>query len=164
MKAIAGALVGLVLITAACGSSSSSSSSTASTSTPATTASTATTATISTAKVAGLGTILVNKQGHSLYMFVPDKKHRVTCVGSCAALWPPLMASGTPTAGGAAKSSLIGTDPDPSGGRVATYAGWPLYTYVPDSKSGEASGQALDANGGFWYVLSPSGAVVHTKA
>jgi predicted lipoprotein with Yx(FWY)xxD motif len=161
MKAIAGALVGLVVITAACGSSSSSGSSTPSTSTPTTTASAAT---ISTAKVAGLGTILVNKQGRTLYMFVPDKKHRVTCVGSCAALWPPLMATGTPTAGGAAKSSLIGTDPDPSGGRVATYAGWPLYTYLPDTKSGEASGQALDANGGYWYVLSPSGMVVHTKA
>ena len=58
-------------------------------------------ATISTAKVAGLGTILVNTQGHTLYMFVPDNKRRVTCVGSCAALWPPLKISGsTPSAGG----------------------------------------------------------------
>jgi predicted lipoprotein with Yx(FWY)xxD motif len=98
-------------------------------------------------------------------MFAPDKKQKVTCVGSCAALWPPLMVSGgTPTAGGEAKSSLVGTDPDPSGGQVATYAGWPLYTYLPDSKSGEATGQALDANGGYWYVLTPSGTVVHTKA
>jgi predicted lipoprotein with Yx(FWY)xxD motif len=161
MKAIAGTLVGLALITAACGSTSSSSTTTTSTSTA---GSTAPTATISTAKVAGLGTILVNTQGHTLYMFVPDNKRRVTCVGSCAALWPPLKISGsTPSAGGTAKSSLIGSDPDPSGGRVATYAGWPLYTYLPDSKPGEATGQALNANGGFWYVLSPSGAVVHTK-
>ena len=100
MKAIAGTLVGLALITAACGSSSSSSTTTTSTSTS---GSTAPTTTISTAKVAGLGTILVNTQGHTLYMFVPDNKRRVTCVGSCAALWRPLKISGsTPSAGGTA--------------------------------------------------------------
>jgi predicted lipoprotein with Yx(FWY)xxD motif len=164
MKAIAGMLAGLALIAAGCGSSSSSGSSSTGTSTPATTSPVSTTATVSTAKVAGLGTVLVNSKGHTLYMFAPDKKQRVTCVGSCAALWPPLKLAGAmPTADGQAKSSLLGSDPDPSGGRVVTYAGWPLYTYVPDSKAGEAAGQAVNANGGLWYVLSPSGTMVHTK-
>ncbi len=41
---------------------------------------------------------------------------------------------------------------------------WPLYTYVADRKPGMATGQALDLNGGLWYVLAPSGKVIHTKA
>jgi len=43
----------------------------------------------------------------------------------------------------------------------ATYAGWPLYTYVTDVGSGTAKGQALNLNGGVWYVISASGTVVH---
>jgi predicted lipoprotein with Yx(FWY)xxD motif len=48
-------------------------------------------------------------------------------------------------------------------GTVVTYNRWPLYTYVGDSKPGQASGQALDLNGGLWYVLSPSGKVITKK-
>ncbi len=53
---------------------------------------------------------------------------------------------------------------DPAGGRVVTYAGWPLYTYVGDTAPGTVKGQGLDANGGLWYVLSPAGNVIRTKA
>jgi predicted lipoprotein with Yx(FWY)xxD motif len=107
----------------------------------------------------GLGAILTNGEGRSLYLFVPDKHQHVTCVGECAQIWPPvkLAVSEKPTATGQAKASLLGADTDPEGGRVLTYAGWPLYTYVADSAPGSASGQALNANGGVWYVLSPSG-------
>jgi predicted lipoprotein with Yx(FWY)xxD motif len=58
---------------------------------------------------------------------------------------------------------MLGSDPDPAGGRVVTYDGWPLYTYVADTKPGDAIGQATYLNGGYWYVLSPSGAVIHSK-
>jgi hypothetical protein len=68
-----------------------------------------------------------------------------------------------PVASGQAKSSLLGSDRDPTGGRVITYAHWPLYTYVADTKAGTAKGQALNLNGGLWYVLSPSGKVVRKK-
>ncbi len=62
------------------------------------------------------------------------------------------------------RKKLLGRDRDPAGGRVVTYNRWPLYTYVADTKPGEATGQALDANGGLWYVLSPSGKVIKKKA
>jgi predicted lipoprotein with Yx(FWY)xxD motif len=39
-----------------------------------------------------------------------------------------------------------------------TYNRWPLYTYVSDTAPGEATGQALNLNGGPWYVIRPSGA------
>ena len=118
---------------------------------------------ISTRKVPKLGTILVDAKGFVLYIFVPDKHKKVTCKGTCAAIWPPLKVSGKETAGGAAKASLLGADKNPAGGKVVTYAHWPLYTYVADTKPGEASGQATNLNGGLWYVISPGGKVIKTK-
>lgn len=120
---------------------------------------------VQTKNVKGLGVILVNGSGRTLYMFKPDKQKRVTCKGQCAAIWPPmkLKAGQKATAAGAAKKSLLGSDPNPSGGRVVTYNRWPLYTYVADSKPGQATGQALNLNGGLWYVLSPSGKVITKK-
>jgi hypothetical protein len=47
---------------------------------------------------------------------------------------------------------------------VATYAGWPLYTYVTDTSPGTAHGQALVLNGGLWDVIAPSGKVITKKA
>jgi predicted lipoprotein with Yx(FWY)xxD motif len=121
---------------------------------------------ISTGNVPGLGTVLVDAKGKTLYMFVPDKQRRVTCVRTCAAIWPPVKLAGgaKPVATGHAKASLLGSDPNPAGGRVVTYHGWPLYTYVTDTRAREATGQALNLNGGLWYVLAPSGKIVRTKA
>lgn len=120
---------------------------------------------ISARQLPDLGKVLVNSKGFTLYMFVPDKHKRVTCVGTCAAVWPPLKlpAGAKLVAKGGVKASLLGSDPDPQGGRVATYDGWPLYTYVADSKPGMATGQALNLNGGLWYVLSTSGKLVTKK-
>jgi predicted lipoprotein with Yx(FWY)xxD motif len=97
---------------------------------------------VSTRTVPGLGPILVNSNRRTLYLFVPDKQKKVTCVSSCAGVWQPLK---KPTgaklvAACAAKATLLGSDPDPAGGRVVTYNGWPLYTYVADTKAGVAYG------------------------
>jgi predicted lipoprotein with Yx(FWY)xxD motif len=118
------------------------------------------TVTVKTARVKGLGTILVNNKGYTLYMFVPDKQKKVTCHNACAAVWPPLkVKSGQkPTAGGLARKRLLGTY-----GRVVSYNKWPLYTYVIDRKPGQVKGQAVDNSGGLWYVLSPRGKVIKTK-
>jgi hypothetical protein len=68
-------------------------------------------------------------------------------------------------AGGVGKSQGLAADSDrdPAGGRVVTYARWPLYTYVADTAPGSAKGQALNLNGGLWYVLAPSGKVIRKK-
>ena len=121
---------------------------------------------LSTASVSGVGTVLVNSQGKTLYTFAPDKAKKVTCTGSCAAVWPPLKvpAGQKAAASAGAKESLVGSAPNPSGGDVVTYKGWPLYTYAADSAAGTAMGQALNLNGGFWYAISPSGTVIQKKA
>lgn len=120
-------------------------------------------ATVQTKKLKKLGTVLVNSKGLTLYMFVPDKQKKVTCTSkACVIVWPPLkLKSGqSPTAGGAARKKLLGSDQSPKGYRVVTYNHWPLYKYYLDKKPGQAKGQGVNNAGGKWYVLSPSGTVV----
>jgi len=137
----------------------------ASPSTPRTMMSTAKVVRVSTRRLPKLGTVLVNGKGFTLYMFVRDKRKKVTCVRTCAKIWPPLkLPKGAKLlAERKARQRLLGSDRDPAGGRVVTYNKWPLYTYVADTRPGQAKGQALRLNGGLWYVLSPSGAVIRKK-
>ena len=122
-------------------------------------------ATVKTRKINKLGVVLVNSRGLTLYMFKPDHQRRVTCKGRCAVAWPPLKLKRgqRPTAGGAAKQRLLGSDRNPSGGRVVTYNRWPLYRYIGDSQPGQTTGQATNLNGGLWYVLSPAGKIITKK-
>jgi predicted lipoprotein with Yx(FWY)xxD motif len=178
-KSMTALFVPAMLLLAACGSSSSSSSS-ASSAAPATSttssASSTTTATssapaasavaLNTRSLPGLGVVLVNGQGRTLYVFAPDKHKRVTCVDGCATAWPPLKvtAGQKPATSGQVKAALVSSDTDPAGGSVVTYAGWPLYTFVGDPSAGAAHGQALNSSGGLWWVITPSGALVTKKA
>jgi predicted lipoprotein with Yx(FWY)xxD motif len=162
------ALPAIALALAACGSSKSSSSSTSSAAAPASSTPSSTSSTslnISAKTIPGLGPVLVNPAGRTLYTFAPDKAKKVTCVGGCATVWPPVMlAAGAKAVGsGGVKASLLGSDPDPSGDKVVTYAGWPLYLYVADTTPGAHAGQALNLNGGLWYVISPSGQMITKK-
>jgi predicted lipoprotein with Yx(FWY)xxD motif len=120
---------------------------------------------ISTRSVGAFGKIVVDGRGRTLYMFVPDKHKKVTCHAVCAKIWPPVFVKkgAKLVAAGGVKQSLLGSDPDSTGGRVATYNHWPLYLYVGDRQAGIASGQALNVNGGLWYVMSPSGAIIKAK-
>lgn len=114
---------------------------------------------ITIAKLPGLGDVLVDGEGFVLYVFEPDAAQTVTCTFTCANRWPPLRAidGGTPTAGDGIDASLISTLPNPAGGEVITYNGWPLYGYTADTSPGDARGQDTYLNGGVWYVMQPDG-------
>lgn len=176
----------LALLASACGGSGTSSPTSASgTSTTATLSgggsasgtSTSTTGTgssstqnpvyeVSTGNVNGLGTVLVDGQGMTLYLFVPDKQSgSSTCYGRCAQGWPPLLLPAgvtAPVAGPGVNSSLLGTTHRTDGTVEVTYDKWPLYLWVGDSQPGQATGQGLNNLGGLWYVLSPSGQAIKT--
>ena len=106
--------------------------------------------TLKTATIGGV-TVLTSEKGFTLYWFVPDSQAASRCTGSCAAYWPPVI--GTPTAGPGVTTSKLGTIKRPGGTTQATYAGHPLYTYVGDDAPGQARGNKLDLNGGYWYEV-----------
>jgi predicted lipoprotein with Yx(FWY)xxD motif len=169
-RSLSALMAATAFLGAACGSSSSPSttapaaSATSASSTTTSSAPTGGAPVITTKSVAGLGTVLVNGQGRTLYIFEPDKHAKVTCVGGCASIWPPAKLTGAKAqTAGQVKASLVSSDPDPAGGRVITYNGWPLYLYVGDTQPGTASGQALNSSGGLWYVITPAGKVVTAK-
>jgi predicted lipoprotein with Yx(FWY)xxD motif len=106
-------------------------------------------ATLKTAPI-GDASVLTNADGLTLYWFAPDTPTSSKCTGSCAVYWPPV--SGSPTAGPGVTGKL-GAIKRPGGGLQATYDGHPLYTYIGDSHPGQANGNDLDLNGGYWYDI-----------
>jgi len=113
--------------------------------------------TVTSKQNSSLGKILVTSSGKTLYHYSGDGKNKVKCTGACSALWPPLVASGKPSAGPGVSASLLGTVKRPDGKAQVTYKGLPLYTYSGDGKAGDVKGQGAS---GTWHALAPSGAVV----
>ena len=116
---------------------------------PASAASAGAGVTLKTTTIRGI-TVLTNARGLTLYWFAPDSPAASRCTGSCAAYWPPV--AGTPKAGPGITGKL-GTIRRPGGAAQATYDGHPLYTYAGDSAPGQARGNKLDLNGGYWYEV-----------
>ena len=138
----------VTLAAAGCGTSNSS--------TAAAKAPSKSSATVSVANT-GLGNILVDSQGRTLYLWQKDSGTKSACSGACATAWPPLRASGKPTAGSGANASSLGTTPRSDGKPQVTYNRHPLYAYQGDSKAGDTNGQDSTGFGAPWYVLSASG-------
>jgi len=109
----------------------------------------------------GLGKILVDANGMTLYEFDHDTSSTVTCTGGCAGLWPALVATGAPTAGPGLDASKLATISGPNGVQV-TYGGHPLYRFAQDHVAGDVNGQGFA--GGIWWVLGADGQKVTTTA
>lgn len=152
------------LAIAACGSSGSSTTSTggASASAPPPAASTSS-GTVDVARTS-LGSVLVDSQGRTLYLWQADTSSNSTCTGACVAAWPPLETTASPTAGSGVKSSLLGTTKRADGSEQVTYNGHPLYTFQGDTASGQTNGQGSHGFGALWFVLSPTGAQITSSA
>jgi predicted lipoprotein with Yx(FWY)xxD motif len=112
----------------------------------------------------GLGQILVDSQGRTLYLFAADQGTQSECTGACAGAWPPLMAAGKPTVGGGADASLVGSTARSDGGRQVTYAGHPVYLFSGDQNPGDTNGEGIVAYGASWYAVSPAGAQITAPA
>jgi predicted lipoprotein with Yx(FWY)xxD motif len=114
---------------------------------------------VKAASIPGLGRVLVDGAGYTLYAYMPDHRGRSRCHGMCAHQWPPLVlgrGQRRAVAGDGVRPSLVGSVPR-GGGHQVSYAGWPLYTFINDASPGQATGQANDM--GAWYTVSTSGAI-----
>jgi predicted lipoprotein with Yx(FWY)xxD motif len=152
------ALAAVALAAAGCGGSGA----TAASSTPAKTSS-GQAATVGIAPT-GLGQILVDSQGLTLYLFKADQGTKSACTGACAGAWPPLLVKGKPVLGSGVNASLVGTTKRPEGTTQVTYNGHPLYRFAQDQKAGETNGQGVTAFGAGWFALNSAGNQVSGKS
>jgi predicted lipoprotein with Yx(FWY)xxD motif len=100
--------------------------------------------TIATRSISGIGTVLVDATGSTLYYLKTETGGTIKCTGSCADNWPPLLllaGATSATAGSGVDGSKLGTIDRPDGSTQVTYSGMPLYTFVGDQGPGQATGQ-----------------------
>ncbi len=110
-----------------------------------------------------VGPILATGGGDTLYDFAPDSPTHSTCLDDgCVFQWPPLIRSGPVRVGPGVDPALVGMLRRPDGSTQLSYGGHPLYTYNLDVTPGVVMGQAIDQNGGLWYVLSARGKPITT--
>jgi predicted lipoprotein with Yx(FWY)xxD motif len=145
-KFLLSSLAVLALILAACASATPASSAAA----PAT----GSAAVVNVGQNSTLGSFLVDSKGMTLYLFTKDTPNTSNCYGSCAAIWPPLLTSGSPVAGAGVTASLLGTTKRTDGTTQVTYNGWPLYYYASDKAAGDTTGENVQ---GVWFVITPAG-------
>jgi predicted lipoprotein with Yx(FWY)xxD motif len=88
----------------------------------------------------------------SLYVDENDKPGAPACTGACLTAWPPLTATGTPTAS-ADVTGKLSTAKAADGTTQVTVNGSPLYHWQGDTKAGDVTGQ--DVNG--FYVVMTNG-------
>lgn len=123
----------------------------------------------STAKVSGLGTVVVDAQGRTVYVLTSGDHTNAPCTDSngCTQVWPDLpLPDGVSAAkaGTGIQPSLLGTMKLSDGETYPTYNGWLMYEYSGDSGPGQSNGQGIKSYGGTWYVLNASGDLVTTSA
>jgi predicted lipoprotein with Yx(FWY)xxD motif len=108
----------------------------------------------------GLGTVLVDADGLTLYGLTDDTGGVSTCDGACADAWPPLVVDSA--------DLPAGLDPnlysvaERSDGTFQLVAGeWPLYRFAGDAAPGDTNGQG---SGGVWFAVAPDGSLIGAPA
>jgi predicted lipoprotein with Yx(FWY)xxD motif len=109
---------------------------------------------ISTAST-DLGTVLVDPDGFTVYVFLNDTAGESTCYDSCAETWPAVP--GDAPISSDLDSSMFGTTTRTDGTEQLTVDGQPLYRYTPDTKPGDTGGQG---KGEVWFVVGSDGAMI----
>ncbi|MGK3203875.1 SCO0930 family lipoprotein [Amycolatopsis sp. MEPSY49] len=115
-----------------------------------------------TSTVEGLGAVLTDAAGHTLYRYTKDsaKPSRAACADTCAQAWPPLL-SDSPALAAGVDAQLVGLVTRPDGRKQVTVAGWPVYTYAKDTGAGVALGQNVSAD---WAAITPAGEKAEASA
>jgi predicted lipoprotein with Yx(FWY)xxD motif len=158
---LAGSLVGLAVLLAACGGGAAAATAAptaAATAALATEAPAASTATDGGAAVpvaladTSLGKVLVDGKGMTLYMFKADTANTSNCDAACAQNWPPILGTAAPGTG--LDAADFGTTTRADGTSQVTFYGMPLYLFAGDKAAGDVNGQGIGTK---WYVLGADG-------
>ena len=161
---VVGGMLGVAALLAGCGGGSGGSTpSTPTTSSAGSGAKPSTS--FSTAKVSGVGTVVVDGRGRTVYILTADGKTNAPCAddSGCTKLWPDLpLPDGVASAKGemGVDASLLSTKKSSDGETYPTYHGWLMYEYSGDTGPGQSNGQGIQSFGGTWYALMASGSPV----
>jgi predicted lipoprotein with Yx(FWY)xxD motif len=110
--------------------------------------------------VSGLGKVVVDGNGRTVYVFDKDTSGKSNCEGDCLAMWPAVAAGdGTPQLDGI-DASMVTTITRSDGSKQLAIGGLPLYVFASDAKAGDAKGQAY---GGIWWVIGADGQKITTQ-
>ena len=99
-----------------------------------------------------------------MYAFAADSKGHSNCNGACLSYWPLVPAGAKPPTAGTGVTATFGMLKRSDGKSQLTVDGWPVYTYVGDTKPGATSGQGTNLSGGLWWIVDPSGKWIKTGA
>ena len=167
---VAGALgAAAVVALAACSKSTTTGTGSASSPSPSAsqTANADAVITVTTATLPGVGTVLVNGNGQTLYLLSSEQGGKITCTddNGCTKVWPDTELPSGKTAGIAGtgvQASLLSTVKSADGKLYLTYNTFPLYTFTGDTKTGTAAGQGITSFGGTWSAITPAGVAATT--
>jgi predicted lipoprotein with Yx(FWY)xxD motif len=157
-RLVLSALVGLMLLVAAC-SPQATPTVAPTTTEPAAAVPVTGGTTVNLVQNDTLGSFLVDDKGMTLYLFTKDTPNTTVCYDKCATAWPPLLTTGNPVAGDGVDASKLGTTTRKDGTTQVTYNTWPLYYYEKDKAPGDVVGQDV---GDVWFVVSAEGEKVET--
>lgn len=122
----------------------------------------------STANVSGLGSVVVDGSGRTVYALVSGTNKDVTCddASGCTKAWPDLAlpdGSSGATAGTGIQASMLSTMKLSDGETYPTYNGYLMYEFAGDHGPGQGNGEGISSFGGTWYALSPAGTTITSK-
>lgn len=107
-----------------------------------------------------LGPVLVDSRGMTVYLLTADAPGHSSCSALCLDKWPLVSAPAGSDTSVPGVSAPLGVTKATSGASMLTAGGLPLYTYSGDSAPGDTHGEGIEAYGGKWYAVSPSGVAV----
>ena len=121
---------------------------------------------LSVRKLPGIGAVLADRSGKTLYSPQQEADGKIMCTGDCLSFWFPVrVAAGAVLRAPGGVSGALGTIHRP-GLTQLTYNGKPLYTFRLDQAPGQAHGNDFtDHFGGTaftWHALTTSGAPAQT--
>lgn len=124
-------------------------------------------AVISERTLPGVGTVLVDRAGKTLYSPQQEAHGTIMCTGGCLSFWLPVQATPGATRGApAGATGALGTIHRTGGLTQLTYNGKPLYTFALDRAPGQAHGNNVTdhfGNASFtWHAITTSGAPAGT--
>jgi predicted lipoprotein with Yx(FWY)xxD motif len=102
-----------------------------------------------------LGSILVDGEGFTLYIFTNDTEGTSNCNEGCIENWPAVP--GDTTIGGDLDAAMFSTVTRADGSEQLAVNGLPLYRFAPDEAPGDVNGQGV---GGVWFVVGADGNMI----